>query len=97
VVTVLVTELITNNAAGVVMFPIAMAVARDGHSHFLPYVVVVMIGASAAFMTPIGYQTNLMVYGPGGYRWTDYIRFGAPLSLLIGIATVLIVPHVWPL
>jgi di/tricarboxylate transporter len=97
VVTVLVTELITNNAAGVVMFPIAMAVARDGHSHFLPYVVVVMVGASAAFMTPIGYQTNLMVYGPGGYRWTDYIRFGAPLSLLIGIATVLIVPHVWPL
>ncbi len=62
----------------------------------LPYVVCVMVGASAGFITPIGYQTNLMVYGPGGYRWMDYIRFGTPLSILVGIATVLIVPRVWP-
>ncbi len=94
--TVVVTELITNNAAGVLMFPIAMAVAQDGNVSFLPYVICVMVGASAGFITPIGYQTNLMVYGPGGYRWMDYVRFGTPLSVLVGIATVLIVPRVWP-
>jgi di/tricarboxylate transporter len=94
--TVVMTEMITNNAAGVLMFPIAMAVAQDGNVNFLPYVVCVMVGASAGFITPIGYQTNLMVYGPGGYRWMDYIRFGTPLSILVGIATVLIVPRVWP-
>ena len=96
VATVIVTELITNNAAGVLMFPIAMAVAQDGGVSYLPYVICVMVGASAGFITPIGYQTNLMVYGPGGYRWSDYIRFGTPLSIIVGIATVLIVPRVWP-
>ena len=96
VATVVMTEMITNNAAGVLMFPIAMAVAQDGNVSFLPYVVAVMVGASAGFITPIGYQTNLMVYGPGGYRWLDYIRFGTPLSILVGVATVLIVPRVWP-
>jgi di/tricarboxylate transporter len=96
VATVVVTELITNNAAGVLMFPIAMAVAQDGNVSYLPYVICVMVGASAGFITPIGYQTNLMVYGPGGYRWSDYIRFGTPLSIITGIATVLIVPRVWP-
>jgi di/tricarboxylate transporter len=96
VATVIVTELITNNAAGVVMFPIAMAIAQDGGVSFLPYVIAVMVGASCGFITPIGYQTNLMVYGPGGYRWSDYVRFGTPLSILVGIVTVLIVPRVWP-
>ena len=69
IATVILTELITNNAAGVLMFPIAMAVAHDGGVNFMPYVIAVMVGASAGFITPIGYQTNLMVYGPGGYRW----------------------------
>lgn len=96
VVTVIVTELITNNAAGVVMFPIAMAVAEGTGANFLPFVVAVMIGASAGFITPIGYQTNLMVYGPGGYRWVDYVRFGVPLSVLVGVAAVVLVPVVWP-
>jgi di/tricarboxylate transporter len=94
--TVIVTELITNNAAGVLMFPIAMAIAQDGGVSFMPYVVVVMVGASCGFITPIGYQTNLMVYGPGGYRWSDYVRFGTPLSIIVGFVTVLIVPRVWP-
>lgn len=94
--TVVLTELITNNAAGVLMFPIAMAVAHDGNVNYMPYVVSVMVGASAGFITPIGYQTNLMVYGPGGYRWSDYIRFGVPLSIIVGVATMLIVPRVWP-
>ena len=96
VTSVIVTELITNNAAGVVMFPIAMAIAETTGAHFMPFVVTVMVGASAGFITPIGYQTNLMVYGPGGYRWMDYVRFGTPLSIVVGIATVLIVPRVWP-
>ena len=94
--TVILTELITNNAAGVLMFPIAMAVAQEGGVNFMPYVIAVMVGASAGFITPIGYQTNLMVYGPGGYRWMDYIRFGVPLSILVGIASMFIIPAVWP-
>ena len=93
---VVLTELITNNAAGVLMFPIAMAVAHNAGASYLPYVVAIMIGASCGFITPLGYQTNLMVYGPGGYRFMDYVRFGTPLSLLVGVATVLIVPRVWP-
>jgi di/tricarboxylate transporter len=96
VTSVIVTELITNNAAGVVMFPIAMAIAQVTGANYMPFVVTVMVGASAGFITPIGYQTNLMVYGPGGYRWMDYVRFGTPLSIVVGIATVLIVPRVWP-
>ena len=96
VATVIMTEMITNNAAGVLMFPIAMAVAQDGNVHFMPYVIAVMVGASAGFITPIGYQTNLMVYGPGGYRWADYIRFGTPLSILVGLVTIYLVPRIWP-
>jgi di/tricarboxylate transporter len=94
VATVILTELITNNAAGVLMFPIAMAITQDAGVSFMPYVVAVMVGASCGFITPIGYQTNLMVYGPGGYKWIDYVRFGTPLSILVGIAIVIIVPRV---
>lgn len=90
------TELITNNAAGVLMFPIAMAVADNAVASYLPYVIAIMIGASCGFITPIGYQTNLMVYGPGGYRFSDFVRFGTPLSILVGLATVTIVPRIWP-
>jgi di/tricarboxylate transporter len=95
-VTVMVTELITNNAAGVMMFPIAMATAEGTGASFMPFVIAIMIGASAGFITPIGYQTNLMIYGPGGYRFSDYIRFGLPLSVLVGVAAVLLIPRIWP-
>jgi di/tricarboxylate transporter len=95
--TAMVTELITNNAAGVMMFPIGLAAAQSTGSHYMPFVVVVMVAASAAFLTPIGYQTNLMIYGPGGYRWQDYLRFGLPMLAITCTATVLIVPRVWPL
>jgi di/tricarboxylate transporter len=78
------------------MFPIAMAVAQNAGANYLPYVVAIMIGASCGFITPIGYQTNLMVYGRGGYRFSDFVRFGTPLSIMVGTATVLIVPRIWP-
>lgn len=94
--TVVVTELVTNNAAGILMFPIALAIAESAHVNYMPYVIAVMVAASCGFITPIGYQTNLMVYGPGGYRFADFVRFGLPLSVLCGIITLLIVPRVWP-
>jgi len=94
--TMLVTELITNNAAGVLMFPIAIAVSEAAGVNYMPYVVAVMVAASCGFTTPLGYQTNLMVYGTGGYRFMDFVRFGLPLNVLCGIITVIIVPRVWP-
>ncbi len=94
--TMVVTELITNNAAGVLMFPIAMAVAEAAHVNYMPYVIAVMVAASCGFTTPLGYQTNLMVYGPGGYRFSDFVRFGLPLNIICGVITVIIVPRVWP-
>ncbi|MCE8002229.1 SLC13 family permease [Billgrantia ethanolica] len=93
--TVLFTELITNNAAAVLMFPIAVAVAEQLGVSFMPFIIAIMFAASASFMTPLGYQTNLMVLGPGGYRFTDYLRLGAPLSLIVGITAVTLIPLIW--
>ncbi len=95
-ITLIVTELITNNAAAALMFPLALATARNLDVNVMPFIIVVMMAASAGFATPIGYQTNLMVYGPGGYRFSDYVKIGVPLDILIGIITVLIAPFVWP-
>ncbi|WP_136068755.1 SLC13 family permease [Modicisalibacter radicis] len=93
--TVLFTELITNNAAAVLMFPVAVSVADQLGVDFMPFVIAIMFAASASFMTPLGYQTNLMVLGPGGYRFSDYLRLGAPLSLIVGITAVGLIPLVW--
>jgi di/tricarboxylate transporter len=95
-VTSLFTNLITNNAAAALMFPIAVAAAARLDVSLLPFVIVIMKAASASFATPIAYQTNLMVMGPGGYGFADYLRLGLPLTLLSGAVTVLIVPWVWP-
>ncbi len=95
-VTMIFTELITNNAAAVLMFPIALASAKKlGVDDPRPLIVAVMIAASAAFVTPFGYQTNLMVYGPGGYKYSDYVRFGLPLGLLFMTICVILVPLIW--
>ncbi|MEZ6091494.1 MAG: SLC13 family permease [Pirellulaceae bacterium] len=96
--TMLCTELITNNAAAALMFPMAWNAASampgvDPH----PFAIAVMIAASAGFATPFGYQTNLMVYGPGGYRFSDYLRFGGPLDLLAFAVSMIVIPLVWPL
>lgn len=97
VTTVLMTEMITNNAAAVLMFPLAHAVSTSLGLEFMPFAIAITFAASASFATPIGYQTNLMVYGPGGYRFTDYIRFGLPLNIILGFTALLIIPRVWPL
>ncbi|MCK5354282.1 MAG: anion permease, partial [Methyloprofundus sp.] len=94
-VTVLLTETITNNAAAIVMFPIAMSAADSLGVSAAPYAVAVMIAASASFITPIGYQTNLMVFGPGGYRFIDYIKLGLPLSLIVASIALWLIPQVW--
>ena len=95
-VTALFTEMITNNAAAVLVFPVALEVARWLEASPLPFIVAVMFAASASFMTPLGYQTNLMVMGPGGYRYVDYLKVGLPMSVLVGLVTVTLVPVVWP-
>lgn len=93
----IITELVTNNAAAVLMFPFCLETARlyDDASP-MPFIATLMLAASASFMTPIGYQTNLMVYGPGGYRFSDFIRIGAPLNLSLALIAIFLVPRIWP-
>ena len=94
--TTLFTEIITNNAAAVLMFPIAMAVSEQMGVSLMPYAIAIMFAASASFLTPLGYQTNLMVMGPGGYKVSDYMKVGLPMSLIVGIASVALIPLIWP-
>ena len=95
-VTAILTSLITNNAAAVLMFPVVLSLAEKLDVSFMPFLITIMIAASASFATPIGYQTNLMVFGPGGYVFSDFIKLGVPLTALIGVVTVLITPLIWP-
>ena len=90
VTTVVLTELITNNAAAALMFPMALAAAAGLDVEARPFALAVAVAASASFLTPIGYQTNTMVYGPGGYRFSDYARLGAPLTALVIAAIVVL-------
>ncbi|TVQ59202.1 MAG: SLC13 family permease, partial [Rhodobacteraceae bacterium] len=94
-VTSLLTELVTNNAIAVVMTPVAIALATTLGVDPRGFVVGVMIAASASFATPIGYQTNTLVYSVGGYRFTDYLRIGAPLNILVGATATLVIPFIW--
>lgn len=87
---------ITAKAAAVLMLPIALAAANDLEVSFMPYVIAVMIASSTTVATPIGYPTNLMVYGPGGYHFFDYLRIGGPLSLIIWGLSVWLIPLAWP-
>ncbi|HET8776432.1 MAG TPA: SLC13 family permease [Candidatus Limnocylindria bacterium] len=95
--TLLLTELITNNAAAVLIFPVAIATAIAAGLDPRPFVIAITVAASASFLTPIGYQTNTMVYGPGGYRFGDYARLGAPLTVVVIVLIMIVVPIVWPL
>lgn len=89
------TELITNSAAAVLMLPIGLEMAQTLGYDPMGFAVVIAIAASASFITPIGYQTNLIVYGPGGYKFTDYVKVGLPLSILVMLTAVLIIYNVW--
>ena len=91
------TELVTNNAVAVVVTPIAIGLATSLGLDPRPLVIAVMVAASAAFSTPIGYQTNMLVYGPGGYKFSDFLKVGIPLNLSIGLLASLMIPVIWPL
>ena len=96
VMTVVFTETISNNAVAVMLFPIAVQTAAASSLSPRPFVMAVLLAASLSFLTPIGYQTNLMVMGPGGYHPRDYLKVGWPLALLIAITALLLIPIVWP-
>ncbi|KPP93681.1 MAG: di/tricarboxylate transporter [Rhodobacteraceae bacterium HLUCCA08] len=91
------TELVSNNAVAVVVTPIAIGIGQALGIDPRPLVIAVMVAASASFATPIGYQTNTLVYGPGGYKFTDFLKVGIPLNLSIGLLASAAIPLIWPL
>lgn len=95
-VTNVLANLITTQAAAVLVFPVALATAQGLGVNFMPFALGLTVAAASAFATPVGYQTNLMVYGPGGYRGSDFLRIGGPLSLLVGVVTVIVAPLAFP-
>lgn len=95
--TQILTELLSNNAVAIVVTPVAIALATSLGLDPRGFVVAVMFAATLAFATPIGYQTNTMVYGPGGYKFSDYARIGIPLNIITGITACLLIPWIWPL
>ena len=96
IATMILTEMITNNAAALLMFPIGLSLAAETGLNPVGVAIAIAVGASASFLTPIGYQTNTMVYGPGGYKFTDYWRLGLPLSIVVVVLVVTLVPILWP-
>ncbi|MCG8667847.1 MAG: SLC13 family permease [Pseudomonadales bacterium] len=91
------TEVITNNGAAILMLPIALTVTDQAGIPHEPFVLAIMMAASASFATPLGYQTNLMVYGPGGYRFSDFLKVGLPMNFLVGMVTVVLLIVFWDL
>ena len=88
--------MVTNVASAVFMFPISMTIASGLGVSFMPFVLTVMVGASCSFISPVSYQTNLMVYGPGEYTFGDFVKIGIPLSLIVGVLTVFLAPMIFP-
>ncbi|MFB2531438.1 SLC13 family permease [Paracoccus sp. p3-h83] len=97
VVSMVLTELVSNNAVAVIVTPIAIQLAMQLGLNPRAFVVAVMFAASASFATPIGYQTNMLVLGPGGYKFSDYFKVGVPLNLILAVAAMVIIPLFWPL
>ncbi|MFO1141538.1 MAG: SLC13 family permease [Amaricoccus sp.] len=95
--TQILTEILSNNAVAVIVTPVAIALAHSLGLDPRPLVVAVMFAATLAFATPIGYQTNTMVYGPGGYKFFDFTRIGLPLNIVTGLTSCLVIPIFWPL
>ena len=96
VATIILTELVSHNAAAALMFPIGLATAATLGADARPFVIAIMMGASLSFLTPLGYQTNLMVYGLGGYRFSDFSRVGVPLNVVTVTLSLVLIPIVFP-
>ena len=96
IITLLLTELITNNAAAVLVFPIALSLAQQYQADPMPFIMAVAFGASASFLSPYGYQTNLMVYSVGKYRITDYLKTGLPISITYAAVALTMIPLIYP-
>ncbi len=94
--TLCLTEVLSNNATAVMMIPIAVSLANELDVSTRPFIIGVTLAASCAFAMPMGYQTHMMVYGPGGYRFTDFLRVGIPMNLLCWITSCLLIPWIWP-
>jgi len=95
ITTSILTEMVTNNAAALILFPISMAMAGQMGVDVTPFVFAIMMGASASFATPIGYQCNMMVFGPGGYRFSDFLKIGVPMNLAMWIVASILIPLIW--
>ncbi|MFL3015492.1 MAG: SLC13 family permease [Candidatus Neomarinimicrobiota bacterium] len=96
-ITIFLTEISSNAATAIIMTPISLAVAQQMGFDPRAFVFAVAFAASASFITPVGYQTNLMVYGPGGYKFSDYIRVGFPLALIFWVMAIFVLPILWPI
>ena len=95
-VTMAMTEMLSNNAAAALLTPIAIEIANGMGVDVRPFAFCIAFGASASFLSPIGYQTNALVYGPGGYLFTDYFRVGFPISLSVWVLSTILIPVFWP-
>ena len=95
-ITMILTEIASNVATAIIMTPITLKLADQFEYNTLPFIFAVCYAASASFITPIGYQTNLMVFGPGGYKYFDYVKVGLPLALILWVVSVLVIPMIWP-
>ena len=95
-ITMILTEIASNVATAIIMTPITLKLAEQFEYNPLPFIFAVCYAASASFITPIGYQTNLMVFGPGGYKYFDYVKVGLPLALILWVVSVLVIPMIWP-
>jgi di/tricarboxylate transporter len=95
-VTMLLAEMLHHNAAAALMFPVAIAAANQAGVDPRSFVIAIALGANSAFASPVAYQTHLLVYGPGGYKFTDFVRVGIPLNIICAVIALTVIPYVWP-
>ncbi len=96
IITSVVTEVVTNNAAAALVFPIALSISQLSEYDPRPFVIAICIAAACSFISPIGYQTNMIVQSIGQYKYTDFSRLGLPLSLMVMVISLVLIPIFWP-